>query len=67
MKWKIMKSKAKWDTMFLCDKTLKRKHPRVDTTTTGKVNPLYEKDLHTKSYQHYDIHFKLSNPKQPSG
>ena len=43
------------------------KHPRVDTITTGKANLLYEKDLHTQSYQHYDIHFKLSPPNQPSG
>ena len=51
--------------MFLRGKTSKRKHPRVESITTGKANPLYEKDLHTQSYQHYDIHFKLSNPNQP--
>ena len=50
------------DTRFLHGKPPKRKHPRVESTTTGKANPLYEKDIHTQDYQLYDIHLKLSNP-----
>ena len=53
--------------MFLRGKTSKSKHPRVDTTTTGKAIHYDEKVLHTQGYQHYDIHPKLSTPNQPSG
>ena len=63
--WK--KKKLKANTMFLRGKTSKRKHPRVDTITTGKANPLYENDLHTQGYQHNDIHPKISPPNLPSG
>ena len=50
------------DTRLLHGKPPKKKHPRVESTTTDKVNPIYEKDIHTQGYQLYDIHLKLSNP-----
>ena len=50
------------NTRFLRGKPLMRKHPRVESTTTGEANPLYENDIHTQDYQLYDIHLKLSNP-----
>ena len=59
--------KETMNTRFLHGKPPKRKHPRVESTTTGKANPLYEKDIHTQGYQHYDIHLKLSNPNLPLG
>ena len=38
--------------MFLRGKTSKRKHPRVDTTTTGKAIHYVKKDLHTQAITH---------------
>ena len=35
--------------MFLRGKTSKRKHPRVESTTTGKANPLYERTYTLKA------------------
>ena len=37
--------KETMDTKILRGKPPKRKHPRVESTTTDKANPLYEKGL----------------------
>ena len=59
--------KETMNTRFLSGKPPKSKHPWVEFTTTGKANPIYEKDIHTQGYQIYGIHLKLSNPSLPSG
>src|SRR4029077_15853436 len=51
--WKIKKNKNKNEhKYFLRGKTSMRKHPRVDTTTTGEAIHYVKKDLHTQAITH---------------
>ena len=49
----VMKRKMKLDTSVLCDKPPKRKHPWVESTTTGNTQFTSWKEVHSQKQSNH--------------